>query len=52
MASTVDAVLHRAADSLAVLADTAAPVEDEWQYVSDLVTVIASMFLVTGDIDR
>lgn len=39
MALTVDALLLRAAESLAVLADTAAPVDDEWQYVADLVTV-------------
>lgn len=39
MAATIDALLLRAVESLAVLADTAAPVEDEWQYVGDLVTV-------------
>ena len=39
MAATVDALLLRAAASLGVLADTAAPVDDEWQYVGDLVTV-------------
>ena len=39
MAPTVDALLLRAVGSLAVLANTAAPVEDEWQYVNDLVTV-------------
>jgi hypothetical protein len=36
---TVDAVLVRAAASLDVLATTASSVEDEWQYVADLVTV-------------
>ena len=39
MAATVDAQLLRAVESLGVLADTAAPVDDEWQYVTDLVTV-------------
>lgn len=39
MPATVDVLLLRAAQSLGVLADTAAPVEDEWQYVGDLVTV-------------
>lgn len=39
MAATVDALLLRAVDSLAVLANTATSVEDEWQYVGDLVTV-------------
>lgn len=39
MALTVDALLLRAINSLDVLAETAAPVEDEWQYVRDLVTV-------------
>jgi hypothetical protein len=37
--ATVDALLLRAVESLGVLAITAAPVDDEWQYVSDLVTV-------------
>jgi len=39
VAATVDALLLRAADALEALADTAAPVDDEWQYVRDLVTV-------------
>ena len=39
MAATVDALLLRASESLAVLATTATPVDDEWQYVRDLVTV-------------
>ena len=39
MAPAVDALLFRAAESLGVLADTATPVDDEWQYVADLVTV-------------
>ena len=39
MAPTVDALLLRAAESLGVLADTATPVDNEWQYVGDLVTV-------------
>ena len=39
MASTVDALLLRAVESLDVLADTAAPVDEEWQYVRDLLTV-------------
>jgi hypothetical protein len=37
--TTVDVLLLRAADSLGVLAETAASVDDEWQYVGDLVTV-------------
>jgi hypothetical protein len=41
MASTVDAVLLRAVASLSVLASTASSVDDEWQYVNDLVTVWA-----------
>jgi hypothetical protein len=36
---TVDALLLRAVESLAVLANSATPVADEWQYVADLVTV-------------
>ena len=36
---TVDALLLHAVESLGVLANTAAPVEEEWQYVGDLVTV-------------
>lgn len=39
MPATVDALLLRAAQTLGVLAETAAPVDDEWQYVGDLVTV-------------
>ena len=39
MPRTVDALLLRAAESLGVLAETAAPVDDEWQYVGDLMTV-------------
>jgi hypothetical protein len=37
--ATVDALLLRAVESLGVLANTATPVDDEWQYVTDLVTV-------------
>jgi hypothetical protein len=44
MAPTVDALLLRAAASLDVLAETAAPVEDEWQYVRDLVAVWGGAF--------
>ncbi|MBI2781558.1 MAG: hypothetical protein HYX55_07165 [Chloroflexi bacterium] len=39
MAASVDALLLRVVVSLGALADTAAPVDDEWQYVADLVTV-------------
>ncbi len=39
MPLTVDTLLRRALESLDVLANSAAPVEDEWQYVGDLVTV-------------
>jgi hypothetical protein len=36
---TVDTLLLRAVEPLEALAGTAAPVEEEWQYVRDLVTV-------------
>ena len=36
---TADTLLLRAADTLEVLAETAAPVDAEWQYVRDLVAV-------------
>ena len=39
MADTVDALLLRASESMGVLAATATPVDDEWQYVGDLVNV-------------
>jgi hypothetical protein len=39
MAPTVDVLLLRAAESLDVLAETAASVDEEWQYVRDLLTV-------------
>lgn len=44
MAASVDTLLIRAAGSLDVLAETAAPVEDEWQYVRDLVAVWGGAF--------
>jgi hypothetical protein len=46
---TVDALLLRAVESLGVLADTAAPVEDEWQYVRDLVTVWGGALRAVAD---
>jgi hypothetical protein len=49
MASSVDALLHHAAESLGVLAETAAPVDDEWQYVSDLVTVWGGALRAVAD---
>lgn len=49
MAPTVDALLLRAVESLGVLADTAAPVDDEWQYVSDLVTVWGGALRAVAD---
>jgi hypothetical protein len=44
VAATIDALLLRAAESLGVLADTASSVDDEWQYVADLVTVWGAAF--------
>lgn len=49
MAASVDALLVRAAESLRVLADTAAPVDDEWQYVSDLVKVWGGTLRAVAD---
>lgn len=49
MAATVDALLARAAESLGVLADTASPVDDEWQYVADLVTVWGAALRAVAD---
>ena len=49
MAPTVDALIARAVESLAVLADTAAPVDDEWQYVRDLVTVWGGTLRAVAD---
>ena len=49
MAPTVDALLLRAAESLGALADTATPVEDEWQYVTDLVTVWGGALRAVAD---
>ena len=49
MASSVDALLLRAAESLGVLADTAGPVDDEWQYVRDLVTVWVGALRAVAD---
>ena len=49
MAPTVDTLLRRAAESLGVLADTATPVDDEWQYVADLVTVWGGALRAVAD---
>ena len=49
MAPTVDALLLRAAASLEVLAEAAAPVDDEWQYVRDLVTVWGGSLRAVAD---
>lgn len=49
MPPTVDTLLLRAAATLGVLADTAAPVDDEWQYVRDLVTVWGGALRAVGD---
>lgn len=49
MAPTVDALIARAVESLAVLADTATPVDDEWQYVRDLVTVWGGTLRAVAD---
>lgn len=39
MEDTVATLIARALDGLSVLATTAQPIEDEWQYVADLDTV-------------
>lgn len=39
MPATLATLIDRALDGLTTLATTAQPVEDEWQYVSDLDTV-------------
>lgn len=49
MDATVDALLLRAAASLGVLAETASPVDDDWQYVHDLVTVWGSSLRAVAD---
>lgn len=49
MAPSVDALLLRAVESLGVLAETATPVDDEWQYVSDLVTVWGGTLRAVAD---
>lgn len=49
MVPSVDVLLVRAAESLGVLAETATPVDDEWQYVSDLVTVWTGAFQAVAD---
>ena len=49
MPPTVDTLLLRAAASLSVLAETAAPVDDEWQYVGDLVTVWSGTLKAVAD---
>jgi hypothetical protein len=49
VAATVDALLLRAAESLDVLADTATPVDDEWHYVADLVTVWGGRLRAVAD---
>jgi hypothetical protein len=37
MPSTVDTLAHRTTDALEALASVAAPLDEEWQYVADLV---------------
>lgn len=49
MPPTVDALLLRAVESLGVLAGSAAPVDDEWQYVADLVTVWGGALRAVAD---
>jgi hypothetical protein len=49
MPPSVDSLLLRAINSLDVLAGTAAPIEDEWQYVRDLVTVWGGALRAVAD---
>jgi hypothetical protein len=49
MPSNIDSLLLRATESLDVLAETAAPVDDEWQYVRDLVTVWGGALRAVAD---
>lgn len=49
MSATIDALLLRAVESLDILADTATPVDDEWQYVGDLVTVWGAALRAVAD---
>jgi hypothetical protein len=49
VAATVDALLLRAAGTLGALADTAASVDQEWQYVGDLVTVWGAALRTVAD---
>ena len=49
MPPSVDSLLLRAIDSLDLLAETAAPVDDEWQYVRDLVTVWGGALRAVAD---
>ena len=39
MPTTISALIDRALDGFGALAETAAPIDDEWQYVHDLETV-------------
>jgi len=48
MPSTVDALTTRATAALDAVALTAAPVEDEWQYVTDLATAWGARLTAVG----
>ena len=48
MAATVDELAGRAAQALSELAETAAPLEEEWQYVADLVAAWSARLAAVG----
>ena len=48
MAATVDELAGRAAQALTELAETAAPIEEEWQYVADLVIAWSARLAAVG----
>ena len=48
MAVTIDELTGRAARALSDLAETAVPVEEEWQYVADLVAAWSARLAAVG----
>jgi hypothetical protein len=48
MAATVDELAGRAARALTELAETAGPIEEEWQYVADLVAAWSARLTAVG----
>ncbi len=46
---TVSDLVERALDAFATLATTAEPVDDEWQYVTDLGTVWRARLVAVGE---